>query len=213
MPRFLKNNITAILNLSKKEIILLIILLIAAILTFTKLSVWMSLIFLSIGIILLIINKVIIIVIKEGEYGKYKNKCNYSCILLGSTTVWKYFLKNNYKNKQLLSYAFFKRSLYADFLILKHKFSYLSESGKVVVTIDCLDIDTSISSKLYFPEFLLFHRVTLKNLKINRLILRYTSSFPLIFYPTYSLKLLRARISHTSHFPDKLELRRNKGNI
>ena len=84
--------------------------------------------------------------------------------------------------------------MYADLLILKHKFSYLSEFGSVIITVDCKDYHNCVSNKLFLPDIQQFHRITIKNLGINQIFYKYASLYPILLCPIFSLKLLFARI-------------------
>ena len=137
-------------------------------------NVFLSIIFLS------VLNKIIRKIIKSSTCWNGNEDRNFDFLLLGSTRVWQSFNKYRYNKKKIISFAFFKRTLYADLLILKHKFSYLSEFGSVIITVDCKDYHNCVSNKLFLPDIQQFHRITIKNLGINQIFYKYASLYPIL---------------------------------
>lgn len=129
-------------------------------------------------------------IVRKGNALPQKERRNFQYMLLGSTSVWQQLNKQRFDLNSIISYAFYKRSLYADFLILKHKFSYLTKRGEVLITVDCKDIQNGVSGELYFPDYLLFHPITINSLGLKPRNIEYIFSFPMILRPLYSTGLL-----------------------
>jgi hypothetical protein len=116
---------------------------------------------------------------------------NFEYLLLGSTAVWQHLNPGEYNqgtDNRLLSFAFYHRSLFADFLILQRMFSYLREGGCVVVTVDCAM--PLRADGLTYADLRLLHRVTLLSLNIK--FGGYRKEYPLFFYPRFSAGFLSA---------------------
>jgi|GEM_PF-3195345 len=195
----MKNIITK-LKIHRRKIVLLFSYLSVALFIFINFSFLISSILILLFLIIVILNETIRTYIKSGSDISNYNERNLEYLLFGSTRVWKFISENNICNKRLISFAFYKRSLHSDFLILKQKFSYLSKHGKVLITIDCQDLVTISSHRLYFPDVQLLHQITLNNLHINRHLVKYASFFPLIFFPVYSFKMLSAKLFNTHKY-------------
>ncbi len=198
------------INLSKKDLLLALILLSVIVFTLLKYNSIFSTAILFFSIILFLLNHKTKKIAKEGYQEEHIDKRNFEYLLLGSSSVWASIRENKIQNEELVSYAFFSRSLNASFLILKHKFSYLRRNGKVLISIDCSDLESCISGKLHFPDMMLLHRITLNKLKISHFYLKYSSSFPIIFVPLYSFKLLRLKKYLNNSLPNKKELNRDQ---
>lgn len=143
-----------------------------------------------VGGVFLVGNKLIKALFRSGAGGRVTDKRNFDCMLLGSTAVWRAFRRSSREESHTISFAFLYRSLAADFLILKHRFSYVREGGVVGITIDCLDLKTSASGTLNPPDLQLCHPIVLKSLGVDRTVLRRKLSFPLLYTPIYATRIL-----------------------
>lgn len=179
----------------KKKIIIIAIVILSTILI--KFSFW-SLLGL-IGTIFILLNEYIKYIAKESDYDLFESKKrNFQVIIFGSTNIWKDLNRRDFDRTKILSFAFYKRNLYADFLILKHRFSYLRDGGKVIFTIDCKNLRTCIDNKLYFPELIKFHRITLRALGKDCYML-YKNNYPILFQPIYSIFLVLNKFRNTDN--------------
>ncbi|MCG6191502.1 hypothetical protein [Maribellus maritimus] len=123
---------------------------------------------------------------------------NFEYLLLGSTKMWRNIDVNSYnqngKNK-ILSFAFYKRSLYADSFILRRMFSYLRENGTVLITIDLDDEKHYSKETLSYADLRMLHPITLRirKFKFERIMVKY----PLIFYPVFSFGYLFNKLKNS----------------
>ncbi len=125
------------------------------------------------------------------ELIKQRSLRNLDYLLLGSTRVWKQGLKEDLLSRNIISFAFFKRNLLTDFIVLKHKFSYLKENGTVIVTIDLADLGVTTSEKVYISDLRMMHRITRHDLGFNNYFFQLVNQFPLIFYPGFLFGLAK----------------------
>jgi hypothetical protein len=114
---------------------------------------------------------------------------NFDYLLIGSTKLWHYVRQvhcNEYKDNQVMSFAFFKRSLYAVYLILQHMFSWLKENGTVIVAIDIDECQREGIDKLNYSDFRFLHPVTIKEIGVK--FWKFKRIVPLLFYPVFSIR-------------------------
>ncbi|MBN1986767.1 MAG: hypothetical protein JW761_10715 [Prolixibacteraceae bacterium] len=133
---------------------------------------------------------------------------NFDFLLLGSTVFWKAIDENKFNRNgvnKIKSYAFYQRSLYADFFILQRMFSYLRNEGTVIITLDLDDPKQYATEKLTYADYRILHPLTRENLRFS--ISSLQSNYPLLFFPAFSIGYLTAKIQR------KLFVHRNLKNI
>jgi hypothetical protein len=108
---------------------------------------------------------------------------NFEYLLLGSTKIWM-STETSGSDLKLLPFAFYRRTLYADFLILQRMFSFLKEGGCAVVTVECSAASSIVRRSLTYADLQLLHRITLTSLGIR--FSNYQRRYPLFFYPVFS---------------------------
>jgi hypothetical protein len=120
---------------------------------------------------------------------------NFDYLLLGSTAFWKTIDENRYNRNgvnKLKSYAFYQRSLYADFFILQRMFSYLRNEGTVIITLDLDNPKQYASEELTYADYRILHPLTREKLRFSLSSLQ--SNYPLLFFPVFSIGYLAAKI-------------------
>lgn len=191
----------------RKKSIAYVVILLAVVLVSVCISVLLGGMVLVTGIAFLLLNRSVKAVARSGAGGDMVSERNFDKLLLGSTEVWKCFSKGGFSGGRMISFAFYKRSLYTDFLVLKHRFSYLADGGQVLITVDCKDLDVCSSRDLHFADTQLLHSITLERLGIDHGLRHCRSCLPILFCPMFSMGMLISKIASASR------IRRSGGSI
>ncbi|MFV0590284.1 MAG: hypothetical protein ACK5M7_02780 [Draconibacterium sp.] len=125
------------------------------------------------------------------------NRRNFDFLLLGSTNIWKNIRQDRFNkeiNNKLISFSFFRRSLYGDFIILQRVFSYLKSEGTVLLPIDFTKFNELGPQRLNISDLYKLHEITL--LELGHKFGKLKKNFPILFNPVFAINYFYHKIGN-----------------